>query len=43
MLPDGTCFEGVGIQPDIPVKVQPDQITTADPVIDAALKALTAK
>lgn len=43
LLPDETCFEGVGIQPNIPVKVRPDQITTADPVIEAARKALAAK
>lgn len=40
MRPDGTCFEGIGIQPNILVKVRPDQITTTDPVIDAALKEL---
>lgn len=43
MLPDGTCFEGIGIRPDILVNVRPDQITTADPVIDAARIALTKK
>jgi hypothetical protein len=41
MLPDGTCFEGIGIRPDILVKVRPDQITTTDPVIEAARMALT--
>ena len=40
MLPDGTCFEGKGIQPDVLVKVRPEQITTKDPVIEAALKEL---
>ncbi len=40
MLPDGTCFEGKGIQPDIPVKTTPDRITTSDPVINAARKTL---
>ncbi len=40
LLPDGTCFEGKGIRPDILIKVRPDQITTKDPVIEAALKEL---
>ena len=40
MLPDGTCFEGKGIQPDILVKAQPKQITTKDPIIEAALEVL---
>jgi len=43
MLPDGTCFEGMGIKPDILVKVRANQITTADPVINAARSALTKK
>ena len=40
MLPDGTCFEGKGIQPDITIKVKPNQITPKDPVIEAGLKEL---
>ena len=40
MLPDGTCFEGKGIRPDVLIKARPDQITTKDPVIEAALKEL---
>ena len=40
MLPDGTCFEDKGIQPDILIEVRPEQITTKDPVIEAALKEL---
>ena len=40
MLPDGTCFEGKGIRPDILVKARQEQITTEDPVIEAALKEL---
>jgi hypothetical protein len=39
-LPDGTCIEGRGVDPDILIKVTPDKITTNDPVIDAALKEL---
>ena len=40
MLPNGTCFEDKGIRPDILIKVKPNQITTEDPVIEAALKEL---
>lgn len=40
LLPDGTCFEGKGIRPDILVKTTPDKITTTDPIIEAALKEL---
>ena len=40
MLPDGTCFEGKGIQPDILVKTTQSEITTSDPVIEAALERL---
>lgn len=41
LLPDGTCFEGKGIRPDILVEVEPNEITaTEDPVIEAALKEL---
>jgi hypothetical protein len=43
MLPDGSCLEGVGIQPDILVKVRPEQITAKDPVIEAALEVLRRK
>jgi hypothetical protein len=39
-LPDGTCIEGKGIDPDIAIEATPDKITTNDPVIDAALKEL---
>ncbi|MCI0498143.1 MAG: S41 family peptidase [Planctomycetales bacterium] len=40
LLPDETCFEGKGIQPDILIKVQPNQITSKDSVIEAALREL---
>jgi C-terminal processing protease CtpA/Prc len=39
-LPDGTCIEGRGVDPDILIKVTPDKIAKNDPVIDAALKEL---
>jgi hypothetical protein len=40
LLPDGTCIEGKGIDPDIFIEVTPEKITTTDPVIDAAIKEL---
>ena len=40
-LPDGTCFEGVGIQPDLPVKAAPSDFDAADPVLEAALRYLS--
>ncbi|MBN1796697.1 MAG: hypothetical protein JW804_08490 [Sedimentisphaerales bacterium] len=38
MRPDGSCFEGEGIEPDIEVKTSPEDFDTKDPVIEAALK-----
>lgn len=43
LLPDGTCLEGVGIAPDVLVKVRPPEIMDKDPVIEAALAALQRK
>jgi hypothetical protein len=43
LLPDGTCFEGKGIQPDISVEATQGKITTTDPVLDAALLELRKK
>jgi len=40
MRRDGTCFEGEGIAPDIPVKAEPDDFRTVDPVLNAALEYL---
>jgi C-terminal processing protease CtpA/Prc len=37
LRPDGTLIEGRGIDPDVPVLATPDQLRTADPVLDAAL------
>ena len=39
MLPDGTCFEGKGIRPDIPVRSSNGN-SKNDPVIEVALKVL---
>lgn len=37
LRPDGTCFEGQGIAPDIAISVTPAELATADPVLQAAL------
>ncbi|MFH1417542.1 MAG: S41 family peptidase [Planctomycetota bacterium] len=43
MLPDGTCFEGKGIKPDILVKAKSSEFQRDDPVIRRALKLLRKK
>jgi hypothetical protein len=40
MRPDGSCFEGEGIAPDIVVEVTQSQLSSRDPVLEAALKFL---
>jgi len=40
MLPDGTEFEGVGIEPDVRVDAKRSDFAERDPVLDAALKHL---
>jgi len=40
MRPDGSCFEGEGIEPDIPVGTTPARLLNQDPVLDTALKFL---
>lgn len=40
LTPEGTCFEGKGIVPDIAVKATQTQLQSHDPVIEAALKWL---
>jgi hypothetical protein len=37
---DGTCLEGQGITPDIPITVVPAALETTDPVLQAALTLL---
>lgn len=37
LRPDGTCFEGQGIAPDISISATPMELETADPVLQAAL------
>jgi len=39
-FPDGTCFEGQGIDPDVRVVARPADFQKRDPVIDAALCVL---
>jgi hypothetical protein len=40
LRPDGTCLEGQGIAPDIPITVTPMALESADPVLQAALALL---
>lgn len=37
---NGTCLEGEGFAPDLLVKTAPEDFSTADPVLEAALRAL---
>ncbi|MBN2561317.1 MAG: hypothetical protein JXQ75_10350 [Phycisphaerae bacterium] len=43
MAPDGTCFEGEGIKPDVTVKAKPSAFKKGDPVIERALTVLRKK
>ncbi len=40
LLPDGTCFEGVGIAPDVSVEVDPAELEKRDPILERALSHL---
>jgi hypothetical protein len=40
LRPDGTCFEGEGIAPDVEVKADAAVLAMSDPVLQAALKHL---
>jgi hypothetical protein len=40
MRPDGACFEGEGIRPDVHVAVTQSQLASRDPVLEAALTLL---
>lgn len=40
LRPDGTCLEGQGITPDIPITVTAAALETTDPVLQAALTLL---
>ncbi|MFG0304653.1 MAG: S41 family peptidase [Phycisphaerales bacterium JB040] len=37
MTPEGDRFEGVGLEPDVPVEATPDDFAGRDPVLEAAL------
>jgi hypothetical protein len=43
LLPDGTCFEGLGISPHIEVPAKAEQFAERDPVLDEALQRLRGK
>jgi hypothetical protein len=40
LRPDGTCFEGQGIEPDISIAATESQLREKDPILEAALKYL---
>lgn len=40
LRPDGSCFEGQGIVPDIPIKTTERQLKDSDPVLETALRYL---
>ncbi|MGH7193507.1 MAG: S41 family peptidase, partial [Candidatus Saccharimonadales bacterium] len=40
LLPDGACFEGHGIEPDIEVKAQAQSSASSDEVLETALREL---
>ncbi len=43
LRPDGTCFEGEGLAPDVEVAARPEDLATGDPVLARALALLRAK
>jgi len=43
LLPDGSCFEGVGVAPDLEVPVEPDELDKRDPIFERALETLRAR
>ena len=40
LRPDGTCFEGEGIEPTVPITASADAFLTGDPVLAEALARL---
>ena len=40
LRPDGTCFEGEGIEPDIHVEVKDGDLNSRDPILERALEYL---
>ena len=43
MLPDGTCFKGVGVAPDVEVAVDSKELDKSDPILERALAILRSK
>ena len=43
MRPDGSCFEGEGIAPDVTVAVSDEDLATRDPILEKALALLRGK
>lgn len=43
LRPDGTCFEGEGLAPDVDVPVDPVELDKRDPILERALELLREK
>jgi C-terminal processing protease CtpA/Prc len=43
LRPDGTCFEGEGLAPDVEVAVTPKDLDEKDPILERALALLRDK
>jgi hypothetical protein len=43
LRPDGTCFEGQGLAPDVLVEADAQQLEQKDPILEKALEVLRAK
>lgn len=43
MRPDGTCFEGEGLAPDVEVAAEPKDFEDKDPILERALEILRGK
>ncbi|MCC6406258.1 MAG: S41 family peptidase, partial [Planctomycetes bacterium] len=43
LRPDGTCFEGEGLAPDVEVVPTPEELEVRDPILERALELLRAK
>jgi C-terminal processing protease CtpA/Prc len=43
LRPDGTCFEGEGLAPDVEVAAEPKDFEEKDPILEKALEILRGK
>lgn len=43
LRPDGTCFEGEGLAPDVEVAATAEELASRDPILERALEILRAK